>query len=96
MVRTAGVGRRGTVAGGADLPGGNVLITLGQWPSFGTPYVQAATTFHELGHTLGLSHCDSERCVMNDAHGSIRPVDATDGRFCDHCARLLASVLPSI
>ena len=51
---------------------------------------------HELGHTLGLPHCDSERCVMNDAHGSIRPVDATDGRFCDHCARLLASVLPSI
>ena len=45
-----------STSGGADLPGANVLITLGQWPSFGTPYVQAATTFHELGHNLNLWH----------------------------------------
>jgi len=46
-----------SVSGVADLPGGNVLITLGLWDNFtGTPYVQAATTLHELGHNLNLWH----------------------------------------
>jgi VCBS repeat-containing protein len=44
-------------SGIADLYGGNVLITLGLWDNFlGTPFVQASTLLHELGHNLGLSH----------------------------------------
>jgi hypothetical protein len=46
-----------SVSGVADLPGNSVLITLGLWDNFvGTPYVQASTTLHELGHNLNLWH----------------------------------------
>ena len=46
-----------SVSGVADLPGGNVLVTLGLWGNFtGTAFIQASTTFHELGHNLNLWH----------------------------------------
>ncbi|MGH9411254.1 MAG: Ig-like domain-containing protein [Vicinamibacterales bacterium] len=46
-----------SLSGVADLPGGDVLITLGLWDDFvGTPFVQASTTLHELGHNLNLWH----------------------------------------
>jgi archaemetzincin len=44
---------------------------------------------HELGHVLGLGHCATARCLMEDAKASIRTVDAEDGRLCPHCASLL-------
>ena len=47
---------------------------------------------HELAHCLGLRHCDAPRCLMNNAEGSIRSVDAANG-FCDACARALAEKL---
>ena len=44
-------------SGVADLPGGNLMVTLGLWDDFvGRPYVRASTTFHELGHNLNLWH----------------------------------------
>ncbi len=46
-----------SASGVADLPGGNVMVTLGFWDDFvGRPFVRAATTFHELGHNLNLWH----------------------------------------
>jgi Bacterial Ig domain len=46
-----------STSGIADLPGGNVLVTLGFWNEFvGRPFARAATTFHELGHNLELYH----------------------------------------
>ncbi len=44
-------------SGIADLLGGDMLVTLGYWDDFvGTPFMQASTTAHELGHNLGLRH----------------------------------------
>jgi cadherin-like protein len=46
-----------SASGVADLPGGNAMITLGFWDEFvGRPFVQASTTFHELGHNYNLWH----------------------------------------
>lgn len=43
-------------------------------------------TIHELGHTLGLRHCDyDERCVMNDAKGKGSNLDGTKLMLCDKC-----------
>lgn len=48
-----------------------------------------STAVHEVGHMLGLNHCTEHRCVMNDAHGSIRTVDRSTGRLGPACRREL-------
>ncbi|MBC8140800.1 MAG: hypothetical protein H7Y38_05100 [Armatimonadetes bacterium] len=49
---------------------------------------------HEAGHTFGLPHCPKARCMMNDARGSIKTVDAETG-FCKKCvARLGGNLRP--
>ena len=46
-----------TNTGIADAPGGDILITLGFFDEHvGTPFIQATTLMHELGHNLGLRH----------------------------------------
>lgn len=44
---------------------------------------------HELGHTLGLPHCPSPRCLMGDAKGTIVTVDRETGDFCALCKKRL-------
>ena len=44
---------------------------------------------HELGHTLGLRHCEDWRCVMSSAH-SVEAIDARGETFCDACGRVFA------
>jgi len=48
---------------------------------------------HEIGHTFGLEHCPTDRCVMQDAQGSILTVDREDGTFCAACVAKLAGHL---
>jgi archaemetzincin len=48
---------------------------------------------HELGHTFGLPHCDSPRCIMNDAKGGIASVDGSSGEFCRSCRAKLGDLL---
>jgi len=40
---------------------------------------------HELGHNLGLSHCPSDSCIMNDANESIKTVDKSADDYCKKC-----------
>ena len=43
-------------------------------------------TIHEVGHTLGLSHCDFDpKCLMNDAKGKASKVDSEDKVMCEQC-----------
>jgi archaemetzincin len=42
-------------------------------------------SLHEIGHNLGLDHCDSKRCAMRDAVESISTVDNVDAQLCDKC-----------
>lgn len=44
---------------------------------------------HELGHTWGLPHCPTPRCVMEDYAGTIRSVDAEPGLLCVRCREAL-------
>jgi archaemetzincin len=41
---------------------------------------------HEIGHNLGLEHCENDKkCMMNDAKGTIKQVDVEKVWFCDKC-----------
>lgn len=40
---------------------------------------------HEVGHNLGLPHCPSPGCMMNDAEGKVSTVDQENGKLCPSC-----------
>ncbi len=44
-------------------------------------------SIHELGHNLGLPHCDSDNCVMQDANETIKTVDKENLKLCDKCRK---------
>ncbi|MFB6149337.1 MAG: archaemetzincin family Zn-dependent metalloprotease [Halobacteriales archaeon] len=41
---------------------------------------------HEIGHTLGLEHCDNPRCAMNFSP-TVREVDRKEETLCGTCKR---------
>ena len=41
---------------------------------------------HELGHTYGLRHCATPRCVMNRST-YVEEIDLKDDSYCNRCAR---------
>jgi archaemetzincin len=47
---------------------------------------------HEIGHTLGLEHCETPRCMMSDACGKIQSVDESTGKLCAACRAKLGSL----
>jgi len=54
----------------------------------------ADLVIHELGHTLGLPHCETPRCVMRDAKGRyLETADSSSGDFCDRCKASLPADL---
>lgn len=46
----------------------------------------ADVTVHELGHTLGMDHCETAGCVMSDAKGkAMASADASTSQYCESC-----------
>lgn len=69
---------RGDYLRGYATRGGNTVIVRGE------KHFLRETIIHEIGHTLGLVHCNDKTCVMavsNDAYDS--------GDFCNKCKNQL-------
>lgn len=47
---------------------------------------------HEIGHIIGLRHCQNKRCVMSFSPGLVE-VDKKLSKFCPDCMHLLAESL---
>jgi archaemetzincin len=54
------------------------------------------TAVHEIGHTFGLDHCTEERCVMQDAEGSISNTDGSSGHLGGECRAELIRSFPEL
>jgi archaemetzincin len=50
----------------------------------------AKVAVHEAGHTLGLQHCPTRGCLMEDAEGHVATCDR-EYDFCARCRSLLAA-----
>ena len=48
---------------------------------------------HELGHTLGLKHCENFECVMRYSN-SVADIDVKRNVFCPNCSQVLG--IPSL
>ena len=59
-------------SGIAEIPGRNMMVTMGAWRTpGGTPDQQAAIFMHELGHTLGLGHGSGDHIAYKPNHLSV-------------------------
>lgn len=56
----------------------------------------ANTALHEIGHSLGLPHCEEPRCPMRDAEGSIATTDTSDGRLGPGCLAALQGIAADV
>lgn len=57
----------------------------------------ANLVMHEVGHTLGLPHCEDAHCVMADAKGNaIRAAELSNNEFCPVCAAKLGEQLRAL
>ena len=46
---------------------------------------------HELGHTLGLKHCEDYRCAMASSH-AVEWIDLRKGFLCEYCQNQVATL----
>ena len=48
------------------------------------------TALHEIGHNLGLNHCDkTPKCLMNDEKGTIQTTDRESVYLCPNCRKTI-------
>jgi len=84
------------VFGHADLPGRHAVISLARLRQGGRDLLlerAVKEAVHEIGHTLGLTHHESDpRCVMHFSN-TLADTDRKGRDFCPSCARAAAVTL---
>lgn len=76
------------IFGYGSLPGPTCIVSTKRLASTDSQKFQRRVRnviLHELGHNLGLPHCPTPNCVMNDANETIATVDQSSGKLCLAC-----------
>ena len=83
------------IFGEANLPGSAAIISThglrNTTPHGGKrlfPERLIKEAVHELGHTIGLVHCETQSCVMHFSN-SLADTDRKDQDYCERCLRKL-------
>lgn len=42
---------------------------------------------HEVGHNLGLAHCNNPKCLMSESNGYFKQLDSSNTDYCAKCKR---------
>jgi len=78
------------VFGIADMAGGTAVVSLFRLRAgvSASHFVARAIKeiFHELGHAIGLGHCENPRCVMHFSN-SLAEADSKEEQLCAACMR---------
>lgn len=62
-------------------------------PGYDTYYKRVVKeSIHELGHLLGLTHCDNRKCVMSPSN-SIEDLDEKTMYFCNKCIGRIKNII---
>lgn len=74
------------VFGQAEIHGKPAVISLARLKGEKEIYEGRAVkeAVHEVGHTLGLRHCDEEKCVMHFSN-SLADTDLKGEKYCESC-----------
>jgi archaemetzincin len=77
------------IFGLGQMPGRACVLSTFRLKGPTLPARVAKVAVHELGHTFGLPHCRTPKCVMQDAGGKLATVDGGGRSPCRQCrARL--------
>ncbi len=81
-----------SVYGEADINGSLAVVSTAQLTKGARTALLTERTVkecaHELGHTMGLRHCENKKCVMS-LSSDLYDVDSKTKFFCDSCAQSL-------
>ena len=81
-----------SVYGEADINGSLAVVSTAQLAKGARSALLTERTVkecaHELGHTMGLRHCEDKKCVMS-LSSDLYDVDNKTKFFCDRCAETL-------
>jgi archaemetzincin len=82
------------VFGQAELPGRAAIISLNRLHDRKAEIFRRRMlieAIHELGHTLGLKHCNDSHCVMHFSN-SLEDTDIKKEKYCKRCWNLLPKI----